>query len=186
MSLGRRYRSDVELAQVCVVDPALFGELYRRHERAVLAYFLHWTGSPEVAADLTAETFASALESIGGYDASRGEWRAWLFGIARHVLARSLEQGRVEDVARRRLGMAAVQVDDEAIERIEALLSLDGEVMQLLAGLPEPIREAVNGRVVEGRDYREMAESLACSQSLVRQRVKRGLARLRELLEETR
>jgi RNA polymerase sigma factor (sigma-70 family) len=176
--------TDAELAAKTLTEAAAFGEIYRRHEQAVLAYFLHWSATPDVATDLAAETFASALASIASYDEARGEFRAWLFGIARHVLARSLERGRVEDVARRRLGMATISVDDETIERIETLASLDGAVLGLLDDLSEPIREAVSGRVLEEREYRELAASLACSESLVRQRVKRGLARLRDQLEK--
>ncbi|HEX3618157.1 MAG TPA: RNA polymerase sigma factor [Solirubrobacteraceae bacterium] len=183
MAFLRRDLTDAELAARTPADPTSFGELYRRHERPVLAWFLRWTASAEVAADLSAETFAAALESIAGYQRERGEFVAWLFGIARHVLARSLERGRVEDAARQRLGMAAVVIDDESISRIDAMASLDGAALELLAELPEPIREAVSGRVIEEREYRELAESLACSQSLVRQRVRRGLARLRDRLE---
>jgi DNA-directed RNA polymerase specialized sigma24 family protein len=78
-------RSDAELAAATPDDPQAFGELYRRHERVVLAYFLHWSRSPELAADLTAETFAAALGSVSSYQPDRGDVRAWLFGIARHV-----------------------------------------------------------------------------------------------------
>jgi RNA polymerase sigma factor (sigma-70 family) len=185
MTFFRRDLSDADLAARTLAEPELFGELYRRHEPSVLGYFRHWSASPEVAADLTAETFALALSSISGYQHDRGEFVGWLFGIARHVLARSLERGRVEDTARQRLGMATVSIDTDTIERIEALASLDGAVLDLLAELPNPIRDAINGRVLEEREYHELAESLACSQSLVRQRVKRGLARLRDRLEAT-
>ena len=123
MAFLRRDQTDAELAARTLADPVLFGELYRRHERSVLAYFLRWIASPELAADLTAETFAAALGSIAGYEQERGEFVAWLFGIARHVLARSLERGRVEDAARQRLGMVAVYIDSDTIERIEALAS---------------------------------------------------------------
>ena len=178
-----RTRSDPELAAATKRDPEAFGELYRRYERAVLAYFLHWSRSPELAADLTAETFAAALGSLATYRQDRGEFPAWLFGIARHVLARSVERGRVEDEARRRLGMPPVFVDDEIIERIEQIAATNGTVLNLLNDLPEPIRAAVSGRVLEERDYSELAQSLTCSQSVVRQRVHRGLARLRDRLE---
>ena len=42
-------------------DPDDFGVFYDRHIRALLGYFARRTGDPEVAADLAAETFASAL-----------------------------------------------------------------------------------------------------------------------------
>lgn len=178
-----RSRSDADLAAAAPRDPQAFGELYRRHERAVVAYFLHWSRSPELAADLTGETFAAAFGSLASYQPDRGEFPAWLFGIAHHVLARSLERGRVEDEARRRLGMPPVIVDDETIERIEQIASMNGTVLTLLGELPEPVRAAVSGRVLDEREYSELAQSLACSQSVVRQRVHRGLARLRDRLE---
>ncbi|HWF73570.1 MAG TPA: RNA polymerase sigma factor [Solirubrobacteraceae bacterium] len=178
-----RSRSDTEVIAASLTDPEAFGELYRRHERTVLAYFLHWSRSPELAADLTAETFAAAFGSLSGYREQRGEPRAWLFGIAHHVLARSVERGRVENEARRRLGMPALVVDDEALERIEEVASLDGAVLPLLEGLSVPVRAAVSGRIVEEREYQELAQSLSCSQSVVRQRVRRGLARLGDRLE---
>ena len=63
------------------------------------------TGKPDLAADLTAETFACALESIGSYDPAKGRADQWLFGIARNVLGKSYRRGRVEAAARERLGM---------------------------------------------------------------------------------
>lgn len=72
----------MKLIVASLTDPEAFGELYRRHARVVLAYFLHWSRSPELAADLTAETFAAAFGSLSGYRSERGEPRAWLFGIA--------------------------------------------------------------------------------------------------------
>src|ERR1700683_1704850 len=108
-------RPDADLVAAAGTDPDAFGELYRRHERAVLGFFLHWSRSPELAAAPTAETFAAALGSLGTYRSERGELRGWLFGIARHVLAQSIARGRVESEARRRLGMPRLLVDDEAL-----------------------------------------------------------------------
>lgn len=42
-----------------------FAALYRHFERPLLGFFMRATGKPDLAADLTAETFASVLESIG-------------------------------------------------------------------------------------------------------------------------
>lgn len=176
----RRQRSDVELLAAAETDGRAFGAFYRRHERAVLRFFLHWSGSPEVAADLTAETFARAFESLRGYREERGEPRAWLFGIGRNVLARSRERGKVEDECRQRLGMPVLAIDDAALERINAL---DGDAVTALEGLRPALRDAVVGRVVQDRSYAELARDLACSESVVRQRVHRGLARLRNRLE---
>lgn len=176
--------SDAQLLAGTAEDPAAFGAWYRRHERDVLAFFRYATRSAELAADLTAETFAAALESIGGYRPELGEARAWLFGIARHVLARSLERGRVENRARAALALPVLVVDDEAIERIEAISASSGTIAALLADLPAAVRAAIEGRIVEEREYSELANRLECSESVVRKRVSRGLARLRKQLEK--
>ena len=181
-----RSRSDADLLAATPGDPEAFAEFYRRHERAILGYFVHWCRSPELAADLMAETFAAAFESVARYEPERGEPRAWLFGIARNMLARSLKRGRVENETRRRLGMPALIVDDEAFERIEALASRNGAALEALNALSDRVRDAVSGRVLEERDYDELASALACSESVVRQRVRRGLARLRDRLEVKR
>ena len=77
-------------------------------------------------------------------------------------------------------------VDDEAIERIEAI-SANGTIGALLADLTPDVRAAVEGRIVDEREYTDLAERLECSESVVRKRVSRGLARLRQRIgEETR
>ena len=115
--------------------------------------------------------------------AGLGEPRAWLFGIARNILGRSVKRGRVENEARARLGMPALVLDDDAFDRIEALASQNGAALEALEELSERVREAVSGRVIEEREYSELASALACSESVARQRVKRGLARMRDRLE---
>jgi RNA polymerase sigma-70 factor (ECF subfamily) len=164
-----------------------FAELYRRYEGAMLGYFVRRVRSPDLAADLAAETFAQALASCRKYRVRKGPAAAWLFGIARHVLARSLERGRVEDRARRRACLPALSLTDEALEAVLAYGSgLDAEVEALLARLPSPQREAVRARVIDERGYAEIATELRCSESVVRKRVSRGLAALRTEMESTR
>jgi RNA polymerase sigma factor (sigma-70 family) len=180
-----RTRSDQELLAAAPADPEAFADFYRRHERSVLGYFVYWCRVPEVAADLMAETFAVAFESLGRYRPDLGEPRAWLFGIARNMLLRSVRRGRVENETRRRLGMQTLLLDDDALERVEALASRRSAAVDGLEGLSDVLRQAVAGRVIDQREYRELAQELECSESVVRQRVRRGLPRLREDLEET-
>jgi len=176
-------RTDVELLAATPADADAFAEFYRRHERPVLGFFMHWCRSGELAADLMAETFAAAFESRSRYRADLGEPRVWLFGIARHVLLRSIRRGRVEDEIRRRLGIARLVIDDDALERVEMLACQPDAAVNALDGLSQALRDAVVGRVIDQREYAELAETLQCSKSVVRQRVARGLARIRNRLE---
>jgi RNA polymerase sigma factor (sigma-70 family) len=156
-------------------EPDAFAAFYSRHERLTLTFFIGGVGDAEVAADLAAETFAAALTAVPRFRRRQEPATAWLLGMARNVLAMSRRRGRVEARARRRLGMPLV-LTDEILERIEAL---DGTVLELLEGLPPLAREAVKARVVDERDYAEIAQDLRCSEAVVRKRVSRGLTALR-------
>ena len=161
-------------------DGASFTEFYRRYERAMLAFFLRRTHDAELAADLTAEVFAAVLLACRRYRPGEAPATAWLFAIAQNKLADSRRRGRVEDAARRRLGMAPLELDDEDLRRVEACAGADA----LLDTLPADERAAVRARVLEEQSYEEIAGRLECSQAVVRKRVSRGLARLRNHLGE--
>lgn len=173
---------DEELLGQARRDPEAFAAFYRRHERTIFAYFMRRTGDPEIAADLAAETFAAALTSVGRYR-RQSEPLAWLFGIARHKLLRSLEKRRVEDRARRRLGWEPLTLDDDLLDTVAAA-GADVRVNALLARLPHEQATAVRARIVDEEAYADIAERLQCSQSVIRQRVSRGLVALRTLVEE--
>jgi len=160
-----------------------FASFYVRYEDAILAYFLRRTASPELAADLAAETFAQALASRGAFRRSRGSAVAWLFGIAGHVLARSMRRGRVEDRARRRLGMQPLLLADTDLDRVEELADTEA-VAAALEALPADQRTAIRARVIDGQPYATLAADLRCSEAVVRQRVSRGLATLRAQLAD--
>jgi RNA polymerase sigma factor (sigma-70 family) len=110
---------------------------------------------------------------------------AWLFGIARNKLRESLRRERVADGARRRLGMEPIALDDAALERVEERATAgEIELQRALAELPQDTRAALLERLVEEREYGEIAARLECSEQVVRQRVHRGLKQLRASLEE--
>lgn len=182
-------RGDEELLLASAEDADAFAAFYRRHVDGVLAYFAVRTRRPEVAADLTAETFAAALRGVARYRRQREPAAAWLYAIARNKLADAARRGAVADRARRRLGMEPVPLSDADLERVEALADLAaaggaGALTALLDGLPPAQREAIVAHVLDERDYPEIARELRCSEAVVRKRVSRGLATLRAQLEE--
>jgi RNA polymerase sigma factor (sigma-70 family) len=175
-------RDQQRLLSVARTDAQAFAAFYRVFERPLLGFFMRATGRPELAADLTAETFACALESVQAYDPARGRPDQWLFGIARNVLGASYRRGRVESAARERLGLPRLVLDDHASDTIARLSEDEEQALVALASLPDEQRHAIDARVVHERDYEEIAVELQCSQAVVRQRVSRGLRTLRARL----
>jgi RNA polymerase sigma factor (sigma-70 family) len=174
--------SDAQLlAAIASCDDRAFGVFYRRHLGLIVGWCARRTGDPELAADLTAEVFAAVLIGAEQYEPVHVSAAGWLVGIARNVLGHSVRRGQVDARARQRLGAPALTVEDDDLTRVLELAA-DHESERLLAGLPVDERVAVCARVIEEREYGEIARLLGCSEMVVRKRVSRGLARLRAAL----
>ena len=175
---------DAELvARIAKGDDAAFAVFYRRYLPLVVRWSLRKTRNRELAADLASEVFAAALIASRRYDPKQGSVAAWLLGIAHNKLRESERRRRVEDSARRKLGLDPIALNDVALERVEELASIDVDLPTFVAGLPEDQREAILQRVVAERPYEDIASELSCSPSVIRQRVSRGLKTLRSELE---
>jgi RNA polymerase sigma-70 factor (ECF subfamily) len=169
-------RDDRELLAATAREPAAFGVFYQRNVPLIVAYFADRTQDPELAADLTAETFAAALQASRRYRPGPEPAAAWLFAIARSKLVDSYRRGQVEEPLR---------LDDSEIERVEELADAGrAQLARLLAELPQDQREAIEARVIHERDYADIARELRCSEQVARKRVSRGLAHIRARLEE--
>jgi RNA polymerase sigma-70 factor, ECF subfamily len=159
-------------------DGASFALFYRRHVDTMLGFFSRRTGDAELAADLTAETFAAALAARSQYRPEAGGAASWLFAIAMHKLVDAQRRGSAERRARRRMGMERIELDDADIARIDALGD-DPGVTRWLETLDPHQREAIRAHVVDERSYEEIAAREQVSQAVVRKRVSRGLAVVR-------
>jgi RNA polymerase sigma-70 factor (ECF subfamily) len=162
-----------------------FTELYQLTERRIVKFFYRRTACPVTAADLAAETFAAALQSVRRFDPNRGSGSQYLFGIANKLLLQWQRHEYVERSARQRLGMQLQVSDSAAIEEIETLVDFDAmkaELADALDELTDGVRDAVKLRIFEQLSYEEIAERLGCAPGNARVRVSRGLDRLGQRL----
>lgn len=174
-----RPSADSDEALLAGTDPAGFEEFYARHVDTLLGFFARRTRDAELAADLTAETFAAALASRRRYRPEAGAAIAWLFGIASNKLADAQRRGFAERGARRRLGMERIELTDVDIARIDAL-GASMAASALLEALAPDQREAVRAHVLDERSYADIAAAEQISEAAVRKRVSRGLATVRQ------
>jgi RNA polymerase sigma-70 factor (ECF subfamily) len=176
--------TDTDETLLLSADLEDFGRFYDRYVRSLLAFFQRRTGDPEVAADLTAETFAAAMVSRRRYRPQADTAAAWLFAIAQHKLADFRRRGAAEHRMRARLGMERVPVSAEDEDMIRWLG--DDVAADLIENLPIDQRDAIRAHVLEDRDYADIADSERLSEATVRKRVSRGLRVLRERVGGTR
>lgn len=152
----------------------------------MLAFFARRTYDPEVAVDLVAETFASAVADRGQFRGETDEEAVgWLFGIARHQLSSWYRRGDVERRAMTRLGIERRELEEPEYERIVELAGLAAQrerIAQRLQEMSPTLRVAVGMRVVDERSYREIADALDITEQTARARVSRGLRELADRL----
>ena len=170
------------------LDAEALDSLYREHSRQLLIFFARRTMDAETATDLVAETFAAAFRDRRQFRGSTGEEAVgWIFGIARHQLSSFYRRGSVERDAMRRLSVERRDLTGEELERIEELAgiaALRERVRERLLELDAPDQEILRLRIVEERDYDEIAAALDIKEDAVRARVSRALKRLRRLVED--
>ena len=167
-------------------DDALprFQAIYEAHYAAVVAYVRRRTRVPADAQDAVAETFTTAWRRVA--EVPEGDaGRAWLYGVARRVLA---NQRRGD---RRRTGLTIrLRSEDEGAVDVEGpVLAADDRriVLAALARLREADREILRLAVWEELPHREIGAVLGCAESAVAVRLHRARNRLaREIGKEER
>ena len=89
-------QTDADVIERSRIDPGCFGAIFDRHAEEILRY-AHARLGPDLAEDVTAETFLAAFRHRDRYDTTRPDARPWLYGIAvrqigrhRRALARRL------------------------------------------------------------------------------------------------
>jgi RNA polymerase sigma-70 factor (ECF subfamily) len=174
--------TDFELLQLASGDERAFAVFYGRYERLVAGWLVRRTSDPQSAADLTAEVFAAAYLAAPRFRRGPEPAGAWLLGIARNKLLRSLRGNRIEATAREKLAIDRIELSEQSFAALQNLV--DTPVLDLLADLPHDQRDAVHARVIEELGYEELAARAQISPTVARKRVSRGLAALRRRVEE--
>ena len=169
-----------------VDDAAAFSAFYEHYVRRVSVYFVRRVFDPEIAFDLTAETFALALERRRQFRGeSAQEEQGWLFAIARSLLHAYWRKGRIERAAVARLGIERPSLGMEDIEYLHRQAGIETLRERLEAALdavrPEQAA-AIRARVLEERDYAEIAAEFETTPDVIRARVSRGLRTMQGLL----
>src|ERR1700730_17055055 len=73
-------------------DEESFTALYRRRQACVYRFALQMSGRPSVAEEVTQEVFLTVIRDAGRFDPRRGTLLAYLYGIARNQVLRSVER----------------------------------------------------------------------------------------------
>lgn len=171
-----RANGEARDAPAFATQPADFEAFYREHLPFVRLYLARRIEDPFLIADLTADTFLSAIRSARTYRRELGPPRAWLTGIARNIVADHRHRSAREDAAARRLHGRRL-LDDDSTDRILQRIDAEKDARTLLAAiarLPAPLRNVFELVAVDGLALTEAAAVLDISPGAARVRYHRA------------
>src|SRR5215218_357520 len=172
--------SDVISASTGV--PAGFATIFDRHFDALHGYLQRRVG-PDLADELTAQTFLVAFDKRRGYDPAQPDARPWLFGIATNLLRRH----RRDEVRQfRAYSRTAVDPVMDAFDGVEARLDASRMRMELVDALAELSAEELDTLLLYAwadLPYPEIARALDVPVGTVRSRLARARGRIRNALD---
>jgi RNA polymerase sigma factor (sigma-70 family) len=163
-------------------DPEAFEGFYRRHAAAVSRFVARRVSDPHTVDDLTTEVFLAAIDAAGRYRPERGGESAWLFGIARNVMAAERRRAAREARKRSRAG-GRRWLDADDIARLEERIDAERDARRLLAAvtcLPRGLRAIAELVDVDGLPVAEAAAVLGIRVGTARVRLHRAHRLLRE------
>jgi len=157
-----------------------FEEMYRLYFKDVYLFILAMSKSPDIAEEITQETFFKVLKNINKY---RGECsvKTWLFQIAKNTYLSHIKKTKhqeTEDKISDSESSSQHSMESMCISKDEAL-----SIYKVLHYLEEPYKEVFTLRTLGELSFREIGEILGKSENWARNVFYRAKLKLREELE---
>lgn len=151
-------------------------EIYKMYSRKVFLFLLSKTNNEDIAEELTQETFFQAVQCIDKFKGN-SSILTWLCGIAKNVWLKDLRKRQ-----------KTVSIEDN-IPEITNKEHMDvqweqKEILQLIHGMDEPVREVMYLRLISNLTFAEIGEIIGKTENLTRVTFYRGKQKIvKEILK---
>jgi len=156
--------------------------LVNKHYKSVFAYLYRKTGDYHTAFDITQDVFIKMIKGLKHYNGV-GKFTNWLFKIASNSCLDHDRSSKAKGINRQ------IELDDQLRDEHANVWNLlekkfaRKRIQQAIGSLPEDQREVVILKYYHDLRIKDIAEITLSKESTVKSRMRRGLARLRTLLE---
>ena len=140
--------------------------------------------------DICSRSFEKAFRQIRSFDPARSQFSTWLRRIAHNTAldtidAETRSQSRLVSLDKESAGSGQIidTIGDESATPLEQIVEEeDAEKLEgYIEGLPDLYRTIARMRLVDGLQYKEIAEELGMELNTVRTRIRRAKAMIEEL-----
>jgi RNA polymerase sigma-70 factor, ECF subfamily len=176
-------QSDADLVtRIATLDERALAEIYQRHAGPVFSLASRVLWERTHAEEIVQEVFLRLWEHPERFDGIRGSLRAFLL-METH--ARSVDRIRAEERRRERESRAqrdATTSYDLDLELRD--LTIAEQIRVAVSELTDQEREAIELAYFGGKTYRQVAVMLDQPEGTIKSRIRTGLMRLRQRLQE--
>lgn len=143
-------------------------EIYRRHAGTVYGFLLSKTGNPDLAEEMTQETFYRAIRASEGF---KGESAVstWLCGIAKRVWYEYLRKQKNDKNLEDCVEPSAASAEEEVLLQWDNI-----QILKALHRLTEPMREVMYLRLTGNLSFAQIGEIMEKSENWARVTFYRG------------
>ena len=138
--------------------------------------------------DICSRSFEKAFRQIKSYDPSKSRFSTWLRAIAHNTALDIIEsetrtQRKQVSIDDNPASGAVIDIGDGMASALENIIIDEDEekLRTCVEGLPELYREIARKRLIDGLQYKEIAEELDMELNTVRTRIRRAKAMLEEM-----
>jgi RNA polymerase sigma-70 factor, ECF subfamily len=176
------------LARTALADQAAFAELYRQTSAHLYAVALRILREPATAEETLQEAFVSVWHHAGSYSPAKSQPQTWLASIVRNRCLDRLRRREPDTVTLTRDDDDNPEIDLPAEGRtpVEMLLAAAEakSVRECVDALEGGQKQAIALAFYQGLSHAEVALHLRQPLGTVKSWVRRGLARLKECLDQ--
>ncbi|HRQ39336.1 MAG TPA: sigma-70 family RNA polymerase sigma factor [Chloroflexota bacterium] len=168
-------------------DVTAYNRLVLAHQQVVYNVAYRIMGQPQLAEDVTQETFIAAYKALHSF--REGSLKAWLLRIATNRCYDELRkfqrrpQSSLDDLTEENESFAFLRDPQPGPEEQQQQLELIRAIERCLQGLPADQRATAVLCDVEGYDYEEIARITQVSLGTVKSRLSRARSKLRDCLQ---
>ncbi len=185
-----------ELVRRAIIgDGTAFTELWDTHIAALRTYL---RGAMKYLDDfyiddICSRSFEKAFRQIRSFDPSRSQFSTWLRTIAHNTALDTIDaetraQSRLVSLDKESVGSGPIleTIGDESATPLEQIVEEeDAEKLEgYIAGLPDLYRTVARMRLLDGLQYKEIAEELGMELNTVRTRIRRAKAIIESMKAE--
>lgn len=183
--LDRELRDRRLVARAAEGDIAAWARLYQTHFDRLYRDVLYLAEDPAVTEEIVQESFAIALTGLRRFD-GRSSFATWLRGISQNLVRKHwrshVRRGRAYERYEHAADRAAPRTADDP-ERSHVQSERAQVLSEVLATLPDSLRETFVMRDVQGLSVEDVAARLQTTPGNIRVRANRARAKIREELE---